>query len=212
MTNLFRVLPDMRDVSYDSARKAMAIRGTDEQAALARWLVQQLDKPAGGQAAQPATASDEYHPPAGHDAPNTAVRVFYLTNPRMPVDLQEIMVVLRTCADVNRVLPFSAAKALVVRGAPERVAMAEWLVQELDQPAQSGRKTAAFEYHSPEGGRDALASAVRVLYLNNIGTPAGLQEFQVVVRSGADIQRVFAIAAPKAMVIRAEPQRVAMAG
>jgi len=210
LTDLLMVMPVIRDVSYDRARKAMVIRGTDEQAALARWLVQQLDKPAGGQAAQPGTASYEYHPPAGRDAPNTAVRVFYLTHAGMPADLHEIRLVLRSVADISRVLPFTADKAVVVRGAPERVAMAEWLVQELDQPARPGRKTARFEYHSPEGGPDALMSAVRVLYLARIGAPPDLQELQQVLRIGADIPRVSEITAQKALVIRAQPEQVAL--
>lgn len=155
------------------------------------------------------TAAFEYHSPeGGRDELASVVRVLYLNNIGTLAGMQELQQVMRSNADIQRVFFITTQKALVIRAEPPRVAMAEWLVQELDRPAQPGRKTAAFECHSPDG-RDALASAVRVLYLNNIGTPPGMQELQVLVRSGAEIPRVFGITAQKALVIRAE--RVAMA-
>lgn len=211
MTNLLRVLPDMRDVSYDGARKAMVVRGTASQVALAEWLVLQLDKPAGGQAAQPGTAAYDFHPAAGDDAANTAVRVFYLANAASPAEVQEFMTALRAGADLARVVPFFSDKAIVVRGAPEQVEMAEWMLPQLDRPSKSERKTAAFEYHSPEGGHAALASAVRILYLNDTSTSPGVQELMMLLRSGAEVQRAFSFTRQQALLIRAEPERVALA-
>lgn len=209
LVNALRTIPDLGDVSVDASRRAFTVRGTSGQVALAQWLVQQLDRPAGWQAPEQPAAYD-YHPPAGKDVANTAVRVFYLTQMRFPSELQEVQNIIRTGAEINRVTPFTVLKVLVARGTPESVAFTEWLVQQLNQPAQPGRKTASYDYVSPEGGISALARAVRVVYLANTPTPRGLQEMQNVMRTGSDINRVFPFTSRMALVVRGEPERVAL--
>jgi type II secretory pathway component GspD/PulD (secretin) len=210
LTQILRIMPDMNDVSYDAGRHGFVVNGSSEQIALASWLVQQLDTPSGAQPPAHAPAY-EYHPLPGRDAVNTAVRIFYLTHYLTPADLQEVQQVLRTGADVNRVFPMNEKHAMVARGTPEHIAMAEWLVEQLDQPAQEGRKTAAYEYRSPTGGGDGRAGAVRVVYLANLKTPAAMQEMMQIIRVGADVSRVFPFNSQRALVIRDAPARVALA-
>jgi hypothetical protein len=211
ITSVLTVMPDVRHVSYDSARNAMVFRGSAGQTALAEWLVQQLDRPDGGPVAGPQMPGVfQYHPPAGHDDGDNAVRVFHVSFTDI-VTIEEIVTVMRFCADIDHALAFHAGHAVVIRAAPQRAAMAEWVVQQLEQSARAERKTAAFEYQSPDGGRDALASEVHIVYLTNTGTAQSIRALVSLVRTGAGVPRVFPITALKALVIRAEPKRMVAA-
>lgn len=209
--SVLTVMPDVRRVSYDSATKSMVVRGSAGQISLAEWLVQQLDRPAGGPSAERQKPGVfEYHPPAGHDDGDNAVRVFHMTHTDTQT-LEEVLTVMRFGADIDHAMAFIAGGDVVVRAAPQRVAMAEWVVQQLEQPADAERKTVAFEYQSPDGGRDALASAVRIVYLTNTGTPEAIWALVRLVRTGTGVPRVFPVTSLKALVIRAEPKRVVAA-
>src|SRR5581483_2277494 len=49
-------------------------------------------------------------------------------------ELQEIVNVVRTAADINRVFPYNSQFALVVRGEADRVELASKLIHDLDKP------------------------------------------------------------------------------
>jgi len=68
------------------------------------------------------------------DYEEQVTRVFYLQNVFQPAELQEIVNVVRTACDINRVFPFNAQFALVVRGEADRVELAAKLIHDLDKP------------------------------------------------------------------------------
>src|SRR5579863_10773800 len=68
------------------------------------------------------------------DYEEQVTKVFYLQNVMLPAELQEIVNVVRTAADINRVFPYNAQFALVVRGEADRVELAEKLIHALDKP------------------------------------------------------------------------------
>jgi general secretion pathway protein D len=68
------------------------------------------------------------------DYEEQVTKVFYLQNVMLPAELQEIVNVVRTAADINRVFPYNAQFALVVRGEADRVELAEKLIHDLDKP------------------------------------------------------------------------------
>jgi hypothetical protein len=211
LASVLEMMLDVRRVPYDSAKKALVVRGSAGQIELAQWLVSLLDKAAGGPASEPQKPDAfEFHPPAGRDDGDNAVRVLYVTHTE-PVDLEELLTVMRFGADIERAMAFTAGHAVVVRATPQQVAMAEWVVQQLEQPAEADRKTVAFEYHSPDSGRDALASAVRIVYLTNTNTPQAIRALVHLVRTGTAVPRIFPITSQKALVIRAEPRRMVAA-
>ena len=72
--------------------------------------------------------------PKRRDFEDNAVQVFYLTNPTAPQELQEISTVLRTVADIKKVFVYGAVNAIVVRGTPDQILLAEKLVNDLDKP------------------------------------------------------------------------------
>ena len=68
------------------------------------------------------------------DYEEQVTKVFYLQNVMVAAELQEIVNVVRTAADINRVFPYNAQFALVVRGEADRVELAEKLIHALDKP------------------------------------------------------------------------------
>jgi general secretion pathway protein D len=65
------------------------------------------------------------------------VKTFYLSNLSQPTEIQEVVNALRTILEITRVQPITAQGAIVVRGTPDQVALAEKLVQDFDKaPAE----------------------------------------------------------------------------
>jgi general secretion pathway protein D len=62
------------------------------------------------------------------------VKVFYLSNVTSPQEMQELLTVLRTVVDVQKVFNFTAQNALVVRAEADTMALVEKLISDLDKP------------------------------------------------------------------------------
>jgi general secretion pathway protein D len=62
------------------------------------------------------------------------VKVFYLTNITGPQEMQEMLTVLRTVVDVQKVFNYTAQNALVVRAEADTMALVEKLISDLDKP------------------------------------------------------------------------------
>jgi len=67
------------------------------------------------------------------DLDQSVVKTFYLTNAASQTEFQDIANTLRTILDITRVQPIAAENALVVRGTPDQVALAEKIVSDLDK-------------------------------------------------------------------------------
>jgi general secretion pathway protein D len=65
---------------------------------------------------------------------DNVVRVFYLSNLTTPQELQEISTVIRTVADIKKVFTYTSMSALIARGTPDQIMLAEKLVNDLDKP------------------------------------------------------------------------------
>ena len=63
----------------------------------------------------------------------SVIRTFYLTNLSQPNELQDLVNILRTLLDTQRLQQFPSQQAVVVRGTPDQVAMAEKLIEDLDK-------------------------------------------------------------------------------
>jgi general secretion pathway protein D len=63
----------------------------------------------------------------------SVIRTFYLTNLSQPNELQDLVNILRTLLDTQRLQQFPSQQAIVVRGTPDQIAMAEKLVEDLDK-------------------------------------------------------------------------------
>ncbi|PYY15938.1 MAG: type II and III secretion system protein, partial [Acidobacteria bacterium] len=67
------------------------------------------------------------------DLDQSVVKTFYLTNAASQTEFQDIANTLRTILDITRVQPIAAENAIVVRGSPDKVALAEKIVADLDK-------------------------------------------------------------------------------
>lgn len=61
------------------------------------------------------------------------VRVFYLSNVTTPQEMQEMLTVLRTVVDVQKVFSYTSQNALIVRAESDTMALVEKLIADLDK-------------------------------------------------------------------------------
>jgi hypothetical protein len=99
-----------------------------------------------------------------------------------------------------------------LRGTAGQIALAEWLINELDQPipealAQQSPNPAAHE-DRPSGTGDDVA---RVFYLTHAQTAQRLQEIATQVRSMTEVRRLFTYNAPRALALRGTADQIALA-
>lgn len=192
-----RSTTDIQSLYNDAAQKTMSVRGTAGQIALAEWLFSELDR-------QPSqtSAPHEYRLPGSGD---DVVRVFYLAHAETALDLQEVATLVRSMGDIRRLFTYTAPRALVSRGTAGQIALAEWLITELDR--RPSEISVTHEYRLPGSGDDV----VRVFYLMHPATPQRLQEIAVQVRTTAAIRRLFTYNAPRAMALRGTADQMTLA-
>jgi hypothetical protein len=205
VATVIRVMGDIQHVTADTAQKSLALTGTQAQITLGEWLFNELDKPANRpplahQSPDPAT--HEYRVPGSND---DVVRVFYPKHTATVQDFQEVATLVRSIADVRRLITYNEPRALVMRGTADQAALAEWLVTTLNT-AQPAGASAKLEYKM-RGSDDV----VRVFYLAHTDTLQSLQEVATLVRSIGDIRRLFTYNAPKAVAMRGTSDQSALA-
>lgn len=61
------------------------------------------------------------------------IKTFYMGNLSQPTELQDVVNVMRQILEISRIQPLPSQDAIVVRGTPDQVALAEKLVGDLDQ-------------------------------------------------------------------------------
>jgi general secretion pathway protein D len=77
-------------------------------------------------------ASD--NPAKRKDLEQSVIKTFYLTNLSQPTELQDVVNTLRQILEINRLQPLPTQSAIVVRGTPDQIALAQKLVSDLDKP------------------------------------------------------------------------------
>ena len=133
-------------------------------------------------------------------------QVFQLTQKENQQQLEEIATVLRGTANIQQVSVDDLKGTVAVEGTAGQIAVADWLVHQVDQPA-NGPFSGVHEYRPPAGSDDV----VRVFYVNHAARPQELQEIVTAVRSVADIQRVFVYNPLRAAVVRGTGQQISLA-
>jgi hypothetical protein len=202
-TNAVRAIGDIRDVSADAAKRSLTVNGTADQIAMAGWLTAELDKPGSA----PGTRDFPFNDPKAPLA-----QVVYLSRVDNPQYLQETVNAVRSVVDIQRCFPMNQQKAIVMRGLPEQVKAADWLLGVLDQPAgaQTGG-AAGREYRLPEGAwNDRGGLLVRVAAMTRLDTPQALQEAVNVARSMADIYRLYPLYSRRLLVMRGNDDQIAL--
>jgi general secretion pathway protein D len=61
------------------------------------------------------------------------IKTFYLSNTLQPAELNEIVQLLRTIVDVKRISPSTANNAIIIRDTPDKMAVCEKIIRDIDQ-------------------------------------------------------------------------------
>jgi hypothetical protein len=160
-----RTVADIRRVFTYNEPRAMVVRGTEDQIALAEWLVGQMDLPT---VTKPWGPRD-YRMAKGFQFNDSAVRVFYLAHTATPKDFQGIASMVRNIATIRRVFTYNELRAMVVRGAPEQIELADFLVTQLDTMNTGAARQSSAVYNYQTAYRDN-GPEIKVFFLNHAGT------------------------------------------
>jgi type II secretory pathway component GspD/PulD (secretin) len=149
--------------------RAIAVRGTADQTALAEFLLAEVDRPVvKSYPSQKFRNSAVYiYPPGGSDS---VVKVFYLPYTKTVQDFQLLVITARTATDLRRMFTYNATRAALVRGTAEEVDAVEWLLRDLDPENQNA---GPHVYRYPTASDDM----VRIFYLAHT---AGAQRFEAI--------------------------------
>jgi hypothetical protein len=128
---LLRTIADIRRVFTYNTPRAIAVRGTSAQIALAEWLFNEIDQPRTS-ASGNASASYDFQDSAPAGSAAGVVRVFYLPRIATVPDFQKIATNIRTTTQIPRVFTFNGVRALALRGTVDQVQHAGRMLTELD--------------------------------------------------------------------------------
>jgi hypothetical protein len=204
VANAVRVVGDIRDVSLDTAKRSLAVKGTADQIAIAGWLTAELDK----SGTAPGTRDFPWNDPRAPLA-----QIVYLSRVDNPRDLQEIVNSVRSVTDIQRCFPMNQQKAIVMRGLPAQVKAADWLLGEFDQPAglQTGGSPHEYRLLAADWVTRSGDLVLQVAAVTRLQTPQALQEATNLIRGMADIQRCFPVYSRMVLVIRGSDDQISLA-
>ena len=207
IATILRTVGNIQQLSVDPAAVTVTVTGTTDQLAMSGWIIHQLDQPipADLSVPQPGASSSQQYLVAGKS--DDVIQVFHLGTviPSRPQMIQEILTVLRTVVDVQKVYNYTGLCDLVVRGPAAQLAFTQYLVSSLDVKPGSVTTSAEFQYQ-PQG---EPATVARVFYLASPSTPQHIQEILTNLRTVVQIQKVFNYTAVNALAIRATPAELA---
>ncbi|MCU1339738.1 MAG: hypothetical protein JWO19_5319 [Bryobacterales bacterium] len=132
-------------------------------------------------------------------------RVFFLTHTPTVQQFLEVATVIRTMTDIRQVSTDNDQKSVTVHAAAGQIAMAEWLFNELDNPAV--QTSVLHEYRVPGSNDDV----VRLFYLTHTATVQDFQEVATLVRTIADFRRAFTNNELRAFAVRGTAAQIGLA-
>jgi hypothetical protein len=197
-----RSISNIQQISVDDSRKSVAVQTSADQANLAEWMFDLLDR------AIPSPELHEYVMPGGSD---DVVRVSYAPHAGDARQFSEMGNAVRSLTEIQRFAMFSPKNALIFRGKAWQVGLGEWLIRQLDSPPM-GRSSVAFDVSGVEPGIFKTPmhdpGAVRVFYLPLTTTPQALQEAVNVLRTQVGVMRIVGCTAQRAIALRGTASQV----
>ena len=191
IATVIRSIADIKELSVDAGGRQLSVRGPDPQIALADWLFNELDK-------SPDTVVHEYRVAAG---PDSVVRLFYLPGNLTVQDFQEIVTTVRSITEIRRAVTYNTPRAVVLRGTPEQLVTAEWMLTQLSGTPTNDRFTVP-------GTSDAF---VRVLTVPNTPTVVDFDEIATLVKALSDIGPLFRYNRARAIALRGTSEQIGLA-
>jgi hypothetical protein len=192
LATMVRNAASVPQVSVETSTATLTFSGPPDAVNFAEWILPQVDKTAGD------SGLHEYKLPSGDIG-----RIGFLSNVPTAQNVQELMTIVRTVADVRWIQILASNRAIVLRGPEWQIAFAAWIIGQLDQPLQqrSDPTSRAFTVGGPD--YRTLGHGARLMYLASMTSPQQTQQVLSVLRSVADVQKVFSYTATHALVFRA---------
>ena len=207
IATVIQAVTEIPKANVDATEKSLSLQGTAGQVALAEWLFTNLDKPT---SVPQNGAKHEYRV---SDSADDIVRLFYLTNPVVPVGVQEIAIVVRSLTNIRWMFTYNDLRAVVVRGTSEQTRVAEFLFAEMDKPAvvQAASQRLQSSPSSEFRMSEPPDNTVRVFYVPNTKTVLDFQEVVTLVRTITNLRYAFTYNAPRAIAVRGTGDQIALA-
>jgi len=209
IVNTARSVADIQRFFPLDAVQAIVARGAPAEMDTASWILDELDHPVGTLKPGPRDHMHQVTSPRQ----GSAAQVYVLANnPGNPLALQELVNAVRSVADIQRFFPYNAQNLIVMRGTPDQVALADWLLNQLDVPATGAAPDgSSHEYrYNPSSAFDT-AAIIRVFFLNHIDSPQELQQLANDVRKSTNVPRVFPNNRTHALLVRATGDQISRA-
>lgn len=189
---LIRTVASVTQVSVDTATASLTFSGPAEAVNFAAWILPQIDKTTGD------NALHEYRLPSGDVG-----RVSFLSNVPTPQTVPQLITIVRTVADVQKIQILASNHAIVLRSPEWQAAFAGWIIDQIDQPVKQKADPTPREF--TVGGPDyrGLGHGARVMFLANITGQKQMQQVLTVLRTVDEVQKVFSYEANHALVFRA---------
>jgi hypothetical protein len=197
---MVRAVADIRDASVDAAQKTMSVHGTAVQIAVAEWMFTELDRQS-----LPEFATKEFKIPNKED---DVARIFFLHNASTIQDFQEVATSIRTVVEIRQIFTFNMQRAFAVRGTSDQIAVTEWLIRELDHPANEKRTDSPVHEIIETNWRPE--TKIRVFYLPYTTTVQQFQEVATLIRTIAETRRLFTYNESKAVIVRGDADKMAL--
>ncbi len=193
IATVVRSMTDLRTVQVDATAQTLTFSGSPEQGALADWLMIHLDKRTSAIPSPPIFQA--------HFDQDPAVKMFYLRHTPTAQTLQELATVIRTLVQAPRVFVYHGESALVTRGTPDQVKLAEWLVEQLDRSAPPSAAEFRLSVTTPtvQGAAD---DAVRILPVPQASTVQQLQQIATQIRSQTKIRHLLTYSGLRVIGVR----------
>lgn len=201
-----RVMGDIKEMSVDFAGKTLTVKGTADQLKLAEWMFVGMDRSV---PLPDESAIHEYRLPEGTD---NVVRMFYLDRGQTVQEFQEFATLLRTIAEIRRVFAYSDAKILTLRGTADQMSMADFFTSQLAKTSPAPRPHSVTpEYLLPaDPAPRPNENVTRILFVANAATVQDFQEEATLLRTIADVRRVFTYNTPRAIAVRGTSAQIAL--
>jgi hypothetical protein len=189
---IVRGVASVPQVSVDAVTYSLTFSGPAEAVNFAAWILPQVDKTTGD------GALHEYRLPSGDIG-----RVGFLSNVPTAQSVGELITVLRTVADIQKILILTSNHAIVLRGQDWKVAFTAWIIDQIDQPVRQKPDPTPRQF--TVGGPDyrGLGHGAGVVFLANMTGQKQTQQVIQVLRTLDDVQKVFSYSATHAVVFRA---------
>ena len=189
---IVRTVAAIPQLSVDASAATLTFSGPAEAVDFAEWLLPRIDKAAGDDDIH------EYGLPSGDMG-----RVIFVPAAQTPQALQELVTILRTVADVQKIFVSTPNHAIALRAPAWQMAFAAWIIDQVNQPGQQKPDPTPREFTI--GGPDfrGLGHGARVNFLTGMTSQREIQELLTVLRTVGDIAKIFNYSATHALVLRA---------